>query len=41
MQTRTPSVRKVTISLPPSLLEFTDRQAVQLKISRREIISAP
>ena len=39
MQTRPPSVRKVTISLPPSLLEFTDRQAVQLKISRSEIIS--
>jgi len=39
MQTRPPSVRKVTISLPPGLLEFTDRQAVQLKISRSEIIS--
>ena len=39
MQTRAPSVRKVTISLPPSLLEFTDRQAVQLKISRSEMIS--
>jgi metal-responsive CopG/Arc/MetJ family transcriptional regulator len=39
MQTRPPSVRKVTISLPPSLLEFTDRQAAQLKISRSEIIS--
>jgi metal-responsive CopG/Arc/MetJ family transcriptional regulator len=39
MQTRTSSVRKVTISLPPGLLEFTDRQAVQLKISRSEIIS--
>jgi metal-responsive CopG/Arc/MetJ family transcriptional regulator len=38
MHTHAPSVRKVTISLPPSLLEFTDRQAVQLKISRSEII---
>ena len=38
MQTRPPSVRKVTISLPPGLLEFTDRQAVSLKISRSEII---
>ena len=39
MQTRPPSVRKVTISLPPGLLEFTDRQAVSLKTSRSEIIS--
>ncbi len=39
MYTRAVSIRKVTISLPPSLLEFADRQAVQLKISRSEIIS--
>jgi hypothetical protein len=39
MQTRAPSVRKVTISLPPRLLEFADRQAEQMRISRREIIS--
>ena len=39
MQTRAPSIRKVTISLPPHLLEFADRRADQLQISRSEIIS--
>jgi len=39
MQTRAPSIRKVTISLPPNLLEFADRQAEQMRISRSEIIS--
>ena len=32
-------VRKVTISLPPSLLEFADRQAKQLRISRSESVA--
>lgn len=39
MQSSTGPVRKVTISLPPSLLEFADRQAERLQISRSEIIS--
>jgi len=39
MQTHAPSIRKITISLPPHLLEFADRQADQLQISRSEIIS--
>jgi metal-responsive CopG/Arc/MetJ family transcriptional regulator len=39
MQTPTTTVNKVTISLPPVLLEFADRQAAQLRISRSEIIS--
>ncbi len=39
MQSPTVPVRKVTISLPPSLLEFADRQAERLQISRSESIS--
>jgi metal-responsive CopG/Arc/MetJ family transcriptional regulator len=35
----TTTVSKVTISLPPGLLEFADRQAAQLRISRSEMIS--
>ena len=38
MQSPTATVSKVTISLPPNLLEFADRQAQQLRISRSEII---
>jgi|GEM_PF-1028753 len=38
MQTRAPSIRKVTISLPLHLIEFADRQAERLRISRSEII---
>lgn len=38
MQSQTVAIRKVTISLPLSLLEFADRQAEQLRISRSEII---
>lgn len=37
--TPTTTVSKVTISLPPGLLEFADRQAAQLLIGRSEIIS--
>lgn len=39
MQSPTAPVRKVTISLPPALLEFADRQAEQLRISRSESVS--
>lgn len=39
MRSLTPSVSKVTISLPPNLLEFADRQAARLRLSRSEIIS--
>lgn len=38
MQSPTATVSKVTISLPRNLLEFADRQAEQLRISRSEII---
>ena len=38
MQSLTRSVRKITISLPPNLLEFADRQAERLQSSRSEII---
>ena len=39
MPARTMPVRKVTISLLPSLLEFADQQAMRLRISRSEIVS--
>lgn len=31
--------RKITISLPPDLVEFTDRAAQRLEISRSQLIS--
>jgi len=39
MSIRTVTVRKVTVSLPADLVEFVDRQAVQLSISRSRFIA--
>ena len=33
------SVRKITISLPDSLVEFADREAARLSISRSRVIA--
>ncbi|MBU0494148.1 MAG: ribbon-helix-helix domain-containing protein [Chloroflexi bacterium] len=39
MSIETSTVRKVTISLPADLVEFTDRQADRLAISRSRFIT--
>jgi metal-responsive CopG/Arc/MetJ family transcriptional regulator len=39
MSTRTSSVHKITISLPIDLVEFADRQATKLGISRSRFIA--
>ena len=39
MSTRTPRIRKITISIPSSLVEFADREAARLNISRSRLIT--
>ena len=39
MSVGTPPVRKITISLPGSLVEFADREATRLNISRSRLIA--
>jgi len=39
MSIETTSVRKVTISLPSSLVEFADREAARLNTSRSRVIA--
>lgn len=39
MSVNTPNVRKITISLPTSLVEFADREADRLNISRSGLIA--
>ncbi|MFQ5594797.1 MAG: hypothetical protein ACE5HA_11685 [Anaerolineae bacterium] len=39
MPTEITSIRKITISLPVKLVEFADRQAAQLNISRSRFIA--
>ena len=39
MPTGTPPVRKITVSLPGSLVEFADREAARLNISRSRLIA--
>ena len=39
MSTKVASIRKITISLPLNLVEFADRQAAQLNISRSRFIA--
>jgi metal-responsive CopG/Arc/MetJ family transcriptional regulator len=39
MSVGTPPVRKITISLPASLIEFADREAARLNISRSRLIA--
>lgn len=39
MSTGTPPIRKITISLPGSLVEFADREAARLNISRSGLIA--
>lgn len=39
MSTEIASIRKITISLPVKLVEFADRQAAQLNISRSRFIA--
>ncbi len=39
MPADTPPVRKITISLPSSLVEFADRKAAQLNINRSRLIA--
>ena len=39
MAAETAPVRKVTISLPVDLVDFADRQAARLKISRSRLIA--
>ena len=39
MSARTPPVRKITISLPGNLVEFADRKAARLNISRSRLIA--
>jgi len=39
MSTEIASIRKITISLPLNLVEFADRQAAQLNISRSRFIA--
>ena len=40
MSAGTPPVRKITISLPGSLVEFADRKAARLNISRSRLIAS-
>jgi metal-responsive CopG/Arc/MetJ family transcriptional regulator len=39
MPERTPPTRKITITLPSSLVEFADREAARLNISRSRLIA--
>ena len=39
MSARTVPVRKVTVSLPASLVDVADREAARLNISRRRLIA--
>jgi metal-responsive CopG/Arc/MetJ family transcriptional regulator len=39
MSTETPPVRKITISLPSNLVEFADRKAARLNVSRSGLIA--
>jgi metal-responsive CopG/Arc/MetJ family transcriptional regulator len=39
MPVETASVRKVTVSLPSSLVDFADREAARLNISRSRLIA--
>jgi metal-responsive CopG/Arc/MetJ family transcriptional regulator len=39
MSLKTPHIRKITISLPISLVEFADREAARLNISRSRLIA--
>ena len=39
MSTETPPVRKVTISLPVSLVDYADHEAARLNISRSRLIA--
>jgi len=39
MSAETPPVRKVTISLPVSLVDYADREAARLNISRSRLIA--
>jgi len=39
MSAKTAPVRKVTVSLPVSLVDFADREAARLKISRSRLIA--
>ena len=39
MSVKTPPIRKITISLPAGLVEFADREAARLNISRSRLIA--
>ena len=39
MSVEATSVRKITISLPDNLVEFADREAARLRISRSRVIA--
>ena len=39
MSEQTTSVRKVTVSLPQSLVDFADREAERLELSRSAVIA--
>lgn len=39
MSEETTSVRKVTVSLPESLVDFADREAARLELSRSAVIA--
>lgn len=39
MSIKTPNIRKITISLPTSLVDFADREAARLNISRSGLIA--
>lgn len=39
MSAKVTSVRKITISLPDNLVEFADREAARLRISRSRVIA--
>ena len=39
MSAETPPVRKVTISLPVSLVDFADQEAARLNISRSRLVA--
>ena len=39
MPVKTTSIRKITISLPDSLVDFADREAARLNVSRSRLIA--
>ena len=39
MSTKTQKIRKITISIPTSLVDFADREAARLNISRSRLIT--